>query len=130
MFVLSGEQTLAKAVHRNPDFGADVFASESFKDLMAQAGAAYDTIIIDTPPVLVVPDARIIAEQADAVIFTVFWDKTSKAQVEESVRLFHNSGQRITGLVLSQISAKGMKRYGYGGQYGAYSAYGSKYYTN
>lgn len=141
--VLSGEQTLAQAVHRTPNFGADilggeqtntnaadVFASEAFKDLMAQARATYDTIIIDTPPVLVVPDARIIAEQADAVIFTVFWDKTSKAQVEESMRLFHNSGQRITGLVLSQISAKGMKRYGYGGQYGAYSAYGSKYYTN
>jgi Mrp family chromosome partitioning ATPase len=87
-------------------------------------------VIIDTPPVLVVPDARIIADQADAIIFTVQWDKTSKTQVEESLRMFHNSGQRITGLVLSQISPKGMKRYGYGGTYGAYSGYGAKYYTN
>ena len=87
-------------------------------------------IIIDTPPVLVVPDARIIAEVADAIVFTVQWDQTSKPQVEEALRMFHNSGQRITGLVLSQISAKGMKRYGYGGTYGAYAGHGAKYYTN
>ncbi|MEL6701917.1 MAG: chain-length determining protein, partial [Pseudomonadota bacterium] len=85
---------------------------------------------IDTPPILVVPDARIIAEQADAVIFTVQWDKTEKPQIEESLRLFHNSGQRITGLVLSRISPRGMKRYGYGGRHGAYAGYGSRYYVN
>ena len=141
--VLSGELTLAEVVHRSQGFGADIlggeksstnaadlFASDRFRALIEEARGAYDMVIIDTPPVLVVPDARIIADQADAIIFTVQWDKTSKTQVEESLRMFHNSGQRITGLVLSQISPKGMKRYGYGGTYGAYSGYGAKYYTN
>ena len=58
------------------------------------------------------------------------WDSTSKSQVDESLRLFHNSNQRITGLILSQINPKGMKRYGYGGRYGAYGSYGSKYYNS
>jgi succinoglycan biosynthesis transport protein ExoP len=141
--VLSGQMTLEEAVHRTDTFGADIlggeksstnaadiFASDRFKALITEAREKYDAIIIDTPPVLVVPDARIIANQADAIIFTVFWDKTSKPQVEEAMRMFHNSGQRITGLVLSQISPRGMKRYGYGGRYGAYSGYGAKYYTN
>ncbi|NUH66507.1 polysaccharide biosynthesis tyrosine autokinase [Sulfitobacter sp. S0837] len=141
--VLSGELTLEEAVHRTSGFGADIlggekssinaadlFASDRFRALIEEARAAYDMVIIDTPPVLVVPDARIIADQADAIIFTVHWDKTSKTQVEESLRMFHNSGQRVTGLVLSQISPKGMKRYGYDGTYGAYSGYGAKYYTN
>ncbi|MEM6660141.1 MAG: polysaccharide biosynthesis tyrosine autokinase [Pseudomonadota bacterium] len=141
--VLNGEKSLSEAVFQNEGFGADVlageltntnaadlFASEKFKKLIAEARASYDAVIIDTPPVLVVPDARIIAEQADAILFTVQWDKTSKPQVEESLRVFHNSGQRVTGLVLSQISVRGMKKYGYGGQYGAYSGYGSKYYVN
>ena len=141
--VLAGEKTLDEAVHFDPEFGADVlvsektttnaadlFASEKFKDLIEEMRGKYDAIIIDTPPVLVVPDARIVAQNADAIVFSVYWDSTSKSQVEESMRLFHTSGQRITGLVLSQISPKGMKRYGYGGKYGAYSAYGSKYYTN
>ncbi|WP_339637230.1 polysaccharide biosynthesis tyrosine autokinase [uncultured Sulfitobacter sp.] len=141
--VLSGELALKDAIHRTQGFGADIlggeksstnaadlFASDRFRALIEEAREAYDMVIIDTPPVLVVPDARIIADHADAIIFTVQWDKTSKTQVEESLRMFHNSGQRITGLVLSQISPKGMKRYGYGGTYGAYSGYGAKYYTN
>ncbi|WP_108838560.1 polysaccharide biosynthesis tyrosine autokinase [Tateyamaria sp. Alg231-49] len=141
--VLNGDKSLSDAVFHNEGFGADVlagevtrinaadlFASEKFKQMIKEARESYDAVIIDTPPVLVVPDARIIAEVVDAIIFTVQWDKTSKTQVEESLRLFHTSGQRVTGLVLSQISARGMKRYGYGGRYGAYSAYGSKYYSN
>lgn len=141
--VLSGEKTLDEAIHRTPGFGADIlggeksavnaadlFASDRFKALIEEMRTKYDVVIIDTPPVLVVPDARLIAQSADAVIFTVRWDSTSKDQVEESMRMFHNSNQRISGLVLGQISPKGMKRYGYGGKYGAYSAYGSKYYTN
>jgi len=141
--VLNGEKTLAQAVFRAEGFGADVlgcqattmnaadlFATDQFKTLIRDARDAYDAVIIDTPPVLVVPDARIIAEEVDAIIFTVQWDKTSKPQVEEALRQFHNSGQRLTGLVLGQISQRRMKRYGYGGQYGAYSAYSSKYYVN
>lgn len=79
---------------------------------------------------LIVPDARIIAQEADAVLFTVKWDSTSKSQVQEGLRLFAQSNQKVTGLVLSQINPRGMKRYGYGGKYGAYGGYGSNYYTN
>lgn len=141
--VMSGDKTLSNAVFQSEGFGADIlaggntitnaadlFSSEAFKVFIASARDTYDAVIIDTPPILVVPDARIIAEQADAVIFNVHWDKTSKSQLEESLRLFHNSGQRITGLALGKISEKGMKRYGYGGRYGAYSGYGSTYYAN
>lgn len=141
--VLGGEKTLAEAVYSAEGFDADIlggekssinaadlFASDRFRELITEARASYDAVIIDTPPVLVVPDARIIAEQVDAIIFAVHWDHTSKQQVEEAMRLFHNSGQRVTGMILSQISPRGMKRYGYGGKYGAYSGYGSKYYAN
>ncbi|AZV79331.1 polysaccharide biosynthesis tyrosine autokinase [Parasedimentitalea marina] len=141
--VLSGDQTLEETVFKTPVLGADLlvgdktasnaadlFASDKFKALIADVRQKYDVIIIDTPPVLVVPDARIIAEIADVVLFSVLWDSTSKHQVDEALRMFQNSNQRITGLVLSQINAKRMKQYGYGGRYGAYAGYGSKYYTN
>ncbi|MEL6648442.1 MAG: polysaccharide biosynthesis tyrosine autokinase [Pseudomonadota bacterium] len=120
--VLAGEKTEANA--------ADIFASQKFKTLIANMRERFDIIIIDTPPVLVVPDARIIAETVDAILFTVQWDSTSKTQVDEAMRMFHSAGQRITGFVLSQISAKRMKAYGYGGRYGAYAGYGASYYKN
>jgi succinoglycan biosynthesis transport protein ExoP len=140
--VISGEKSLSEAVFQSPGFGADIlvgektstnaadlFSSEAFKNFISTARESYDIVIIDTPPILPVSDARIIAEQADAVIFTVHWDNTSKQQVEESLRLLHTTGQCITGLVLSQINLKGMERYGYGGRYGAYSGHRSKYYV-
>ncbi len=120
--VLGGEQTTTNA--------ADLFSSDRFKALISDMRARYDHVIIDTPPVLVVPDARIIAQHVDSVLFTVKWDSTTKPQVDESLRLFRDANLRISGLVLSQINPRGMKRYGYGGKYGAYGAYGARYYTN
>jgi len=118
--VLAGEKTNVNA--------ADIFSSDTFKAFIVEMRKRYDFIIIDTPPILVVPDARIISESADAILFSVKWDSTSRALVDESMRMFHNSNQRITGFVLSQIDEKGMRKYGYGDNGGAYSQYGKGYY--
>ena len=109
---------------------ADVFTSESFGELIREVRAKYDVIILDTPPVLVVPDARILAQHVDALLFAVHWDSTSKTQVQDALRMFETVNQPVTGLVLNQIDPKGMKRYGYGERYGAYASYGQRYYTN
>ncbi|AMY68512.1 polysaccharide biosynthesis tyrosine autokinase [Frigidibacter mobilis] len=120
--ILIGEATKANA--------ADVFSSDSFANFITEMRAIYDFIIIDTPPVLVVPDVRIIGQQADAIIFVVKWDSTSKSQVSEALRLFETANLRVSGLVLTQIDAAGMRRYGYGDSYGAYASYGKKYYND
>lgn len=143
MSVLSNDIALEDAVIRDPTLGADVLVSEAstqnaadilssqgFVDFLTKAREQYDFIIIDTPPVLIVPDARIVAQHCDAVLFTVKWDSTQKSQVKEAVHMFRSVGVEINGAILNQIDPKGVKRYGYGDSYGAYSAYGSKYYTN
>jgi polysaccharide biosynthesis transport protein len=109
---------------------ADIFSSDKFLEFLKKVREAYDYIVIDTPPVLVVPDARVIGQSVDAIVFTVNWDSTSKSQVSEALRQFSSVNLRVTGLVLGQIDPKGMKRYGYGGKYGAYSKYGKGYYDS
>ncbi|NRB01807.1 MAG: polysaccharide biosynthesis tyrosine autokinase [Rhodobacteraceae bacterium] len=109
---------------------ADLFASERFKAFIDHLRANYDYVVIDTPPVLVVPDARVIGQHADAIMFTVAWDRTSQAQVADSMRELASVNLRPTGMVLSQIDPKKISRYGYGGRYGAYSRYGRSYYEN
>ena len=141
--VLSGDIALEEAIVHEPGLGvdvlkgersstnaADVFSSHRFTDLLEQARKTYDTIIIDTPPVLVVPDARVIGQAADATLMAIRWNATSKSQVQEALRLFEIVNFRITGLVLNQIDAKGMKKYGYGASYGAYGTYGKSYYND
>ena len=118
--VLMGQKSRANA--------ADIFSSDRFRNFVSQAREAYDYVIIDTPPVLVVPDARVIGQHVDAIVFTVAWDRTNRGQVTAAMREFESVNLRVTALVLAQIDPKGMKRYGYGGKYGAYSTYGSAYY--
>ncbi len=139
--VLSGEAELKDVVTYVDELGADVligekstsnaadiFSSQKFRNFLKSTRKAYDAIIIDTPPVLVVPDSRVIGQSVDAIIYTVKWDSTSRVQVREGLRMFETVNLRVAGLVLAQINAKRMKHYGYGGEYGAYGAYGSKYY--
>jgi capsular exopolysaccharide synthesis family protein len=117
--VLMGEKSTASAT--------DIFSSDRFVNFLKKARAAYDFIVIDTPPVLFVPDARVIGQSVDAIIYSVNWDSTSKAQVAEGLRQFSSVSLRVTGVVLAKIDPKGMQRYGYGGKYGAYSRYGKAY---
>ncbi|MGH1579313.1 GumC family protein [Planktotalea sp.] len=139
--VLSGEKELKDAILHDETLNidvlmggkpsinaADLFSSEKFKAFITLARSTYDYVLIDTPPVLVVPDARVIADQADAIIYAVKWDDTGKSLVVDGLRQFSTVGLRVDGLVLSQIDSRRMKNYGYGGKYGTYSNYGKGYY--
>ncbi len=141
--VLTGTKSFDEVVTHDELFGADVligdkgqsnaadiFSSVRFAELLKELRSRYDIIIVDTPPVLVVPDARVIAQHVDATVFVVKWDQTQKDQVIGALREFESVGKPVSGLVLNQISPRGMKRYGYGNNYGPYSAYGAKYYLN
>lgn len=142
--VLSGECSVADAVER-PDglrfdilFGndtaanpGDVLTSRQFAAFVKAARESYEVVVFDTPPLLVVSDARVIGQHADAIIFTVLWNKTTRRQITDALRLLTTIGLKVTGLVLQRIDPKGMKRLGYGDRYGSYSeVYGKTYYRN
>ncbi|MDC1499142.1 polysaccharide biosynthesis tyrosine autokinase [Amylibacter sp.] len=108
---------------------ADLFASQNYSNLIAELRKHYDYILIDTPPVLSVPDARIIGANSDANIYIVEWNKTTQAQVVQGFDMFSSIGVDITGFVLNQINPYKIKNYGYISPYG-YNAYGSEYYES
>ncbi|MDH3666315.1 MAG: Wzz/FepE/Etk N-terminal domain-containing protein [Paracoccaceae bacterium] len=105
LHILPGESSSVNA--------ADVFASQRFSDFIAEMRGKFDFIFIDTPPVLAVPDARVIAKAADAVLFCVRWNRTARENVTEGLRFFAQINVKIAGLVLSQVNINKMARYGY-----------------
>ncbi len=130
---LTGRTPVEELVHNDAELGidvlvgepspmnaADVFESSRFGDLIASLREDYDHVVIDTPPVLAVPDARVIGRHADAILYVVKWDQTGAAQVHEGLSQLGSAGLSVDGLILSQIDAKGMKRYGLSGTYGAH----------
>jgi len=108
---------------------ADLFASERFPKLLTELREYYDYILIDSPPVLSVPDARLISTYSDANIYIVKWNKTTRAQVDQGLDMIASIGVKTIGLVLNQIGPNKTKTYGYTGSYG-YDTYGSKYYES
>ena len=122
--VLVGQESRANA--------ADVFSSERFGEFLDEMRARYDFVFIDTPPVLAVPDARVIAGRADAVLYAVRWNATRREMVRAGLELFEQIGVRVTGLALTQANPRRIARYGYAG-YGYGYGYGAsaarRYYT-
>ncbi|MDB3878677.1 polysaccharide biosynthesis tyrosine autokinase [Amylibacter sp.] len=108
---------------------ADLFASGRFPKLLTELREYYDYIIIDSPPVLSVPDARLISTVSDISIYIVKWNKTTRAQVDQGLDMISSMGVNPIGLVLNQINPNKAKTYGYTGSYG-YDTYGSKYYES
>ncbi len=138
--VLAGEAELEDAIQpiealgvdvllgeKSPASATELFSSERFSELLAQLRKTYDTILIDTPPVLVVPDARVIGQHADDILFSVKWDATLRAQVKEGLRLLEAVNLKSPMLILSQVDLKGQAKYGYAEGYGSSSA---RYYTD
>ena len=64
---------------------ADLFASGRFPKLLTELREYYDYIIIDSPPVLSVPDARLISTISDINIYIVKWNKTTRARLTKAL---------------------------------------------
>ncbi len=60
--------------------------STTFEALLDQARDVYDIVIIDSPPLLPIVDARYIAHNADAVVLVVRWAATSQSDLRAAVQ--------------------------------------------
>ena len=106
---LTADIVMARAGAENP---ADQFSSPAFATFIKKLRGMYDFIIVDAPPVLPVPDARILAQHSDAILYAVRWDKTDKRLVRAGQSALSNVNANITGLVLTQVNMKRLRRYG------------------
>lgn len=93
---------------------ADLFTSRLFSRLIGEAAKTYDFVILDAPPVLVVPDARILGQNADAIFYSVKAASTTTHDVRQGLSLLETVGLNVTGLVFSQVTQPGRGYYGYG----------------
>ena len=76
--------------------------------------AAYDVILLDAPPVLAVPDVLPAAAAADATILVVRFEGPGSAAVTNAIDKLEGVGAKLAGTVLSRVSARLYRRYGYG----------------
>ena len=130
---IRGECSLDRLIHRNVaenlDFmpagrldgnPCDLLAHSRFEELLHALAARYDFILIDTAPLLAVPDALSIAPHAGTIFNVARGGVTTAREIAETVRRLNQAGYEVTGTVLNDARQE-HEPYGYGGRYGGYA---------
>jgi tyrosine-protein kinase len=86
-----------------PPNPSELLGSQAMERFIADARAAYDIVIVDTPPVLPVTDAAVTAAVADGVILVVRHGKTRREQVADALAALTSVDARVLGTVLSMV---------------------------
>jgi capsular exopolysaccharide synthesis family protein len=117
---------LAITAGRTPPNPSELLASERMKTLLANlAHGPFDWIVIDTPPVLAVTDAVILAPSVTGVTFVVGSEMTRRRHAERAVETLFSAKPRLVGVVLNKVDFARNKYYYsryYGHQYKNYYA--------
>jgi capsular exopolysaccharide synthesis family protein len=95
---------------------ADLLSSHEMAELLTQLRDSADVVLIDTGPVLAVPDALSLGPLVDGMLIVVSADQTTRGAVRQARRQLELVNARILGAVLNNFRAR--KRSGYYHEYG------------
>ena len=93
LFVLSSGPAVKSA--------PNLLYSAKLPELLAKFRSEFDIVIIDTPPMLQMPDARVVGRAADAVILVMRAGRTSRDSALAAHQRFEEDGTRVLGTILN-----------------------------
>jgi capsular exopolysaccharide synthesis family protein len=109
-----------------PPNPADLLSTGRFKEILREAEAQYDTVIVDGPPMLGLADASLLAAASGHVLMVIESGKTRTRAARDAVERIEAGGGHIVGVALTK-SAEDSSYYGYRlYQYGAVEKRGSE----
>ncbi len=110
-----------------PPNPSELLGSPRMADLLEQLAGVAELVLVDSPPVLIVADAPIIAAQLDGAIVVVDGFKTKKSSLRATLDSLSNTQINVLGVVLNKLKRA---RFGYGYGYPYYYDYYYYQYTS
>ena len=104
---------------------SELLMHENVAQLLKEAEQHYDVVIVDTPPVLAVTDAVLVAQQAGTTLLVARFGLSTAGQIEASKRRLAQNGVLLKGAILNGVKRKASTSAYDSGSYGYYS-YDSK----
>jgi len=102
-----------------PPNPSEVLASEQLEMLISKLKEQFDTVVLDSPPIVAVTDAEIISRIADATILVVAANLTEIDLMQKAAELLSSNSGSFVGVLLNRFSY----RNGYGSYYKYYYYY-------
>lgn len=117
--VLSQQCTLEESIQSSSVSGLDVITSGTIPPnpaemlgsnrmtaMIQQLRDMYDIILIDTPPLLAVTDAQIVATKSDGAIMVVDQGRVKRDIAKKAIQNLQTVNARILGVVLNNVKRK------------------------
>jgi capsular exopolysaccharide synthesis family protein len=105
-----------------PPNPAELLGFDAMRQLVDQAMARYDSVIIDTPPLLPVTDAAVLSDLASGTLLIAGARVVRRPELAAAIASLEQVDARILGVVLNMAQPSDSDRYGY--RY-SYQYYGS-----
>lgn len=111
----------------------ELLVGESLEHLFQSAASCYDVVVVDSAPLLPVPDSRLIARYVNNLCLVVRAGYVPRNTVRRALSLLNSGGSSVAGVVVNGFVDKASlssSNYGYSkrgtyGNYGTYGSYGS-----
>lgn len=97
---------------------SEILSSKRMDEVLEVLGREYDYVLIDTPPILPVTDAAVMAAKVDGVIMLTAWERISPEVAREAKNRLMQAGANIIGAILNRVKVMSRSNaYGYGYYY-------------
>ena len=107
-----------------PPNPAELLGSRRMSEVLAELKLSADVIIIDTPPLLPVTDAAVLAAKSDGVVLVSALNETRRQAVVRAKGVVVGTGARLLGVVVNKSPRSSHDRHYYRGYYGEHSRRG------
>ncbi len=87
-----------------PPNPAELLGSERMKEFIATIKGRYEMVIFDSPPLIAVTDAAVLAKELDGVLLVVKSGQTNQDALTRAVELLGNVNARLLGALLNGVS--------------------------
>ncbi len=90
---------------------SDLLGSKASEEIIAEARAAYDYVIVDLPPLGPVIDARVMLPFLDHLVVVAQWGRTPKGLLRQILAHEHLAASKALGVVLNRVDLDMLKTY-------------------
>jgi capsular exopolysaccharide synthesis family protein len=98
---------------RIPPNPSELLGSAEMKQLILRLEQAFDSVVIDAPPLLPVTDAAVLAQQVGGVVLVIGCHTAKRPQVEKAIATLELVDADVLGVVLNRLPVKGPDAYSY-----------------
>jgi polysaccharide biosynthesis transport protein len=81
----------------------DLLSSLKMQEVLDEAAVRFDRIVVDSPAVIAVADARVLTRLMDRTVYIVQWGRTPRNLALRGFDMLHQSGGFVVGPVFAQV---------------------------